>query len=53
MALQRLQQSGVVLTSTESIIFDLMRDARHPKFKQVSGLIKAHKDVDVALPKFE
>lgn len=53
MALQRLQQAGVVLTTTESIIFDLMRDAKHPKFKLVSGLIKAHKDLDATLPKFE
>jgi hypothetical protein len=52
MALQRMQQAGVVLTTTESVLFDLMRDAKHPTFKVVSGLIKTHKPVDDALPKF-
>ncbi len=52
-ALQRMQQAGVVLTTTESIIFDLMVDAQHPNFKTVSGLIKAHKSVQETLEEFE
>jgi hypothetical protein len=45
-ALQRLQEAGVVLTTSESIIFDLMRDATHPKFREISGLVKQHNDND-------
>lgn len=45
-AFQRLQEAGVVLTTSESIIFDLMRDATHPKFREISGLVKQHNDND-------
>lgn len=44
-ALNRLKEAGAILTTAESIIFDLMRDAKHPNFKQVSNLIKLQKDV--------
>ncbi len=44
-ALNRLKEAGAILTTAESMIFDLMRDAKHPNFKQVSNLIKLQKDV--------
>lgn len=44
-ALNRLKEAGAILTTTESIIFDLMRDAKHPNFKQISTLIKKQKEV--------
>jgi hypothetical protein len=44
-ALNRLKEAGAVLTTSESIVFDLMRDAKHPNFKQVSNLIKKQKEI--------
>ncbi|RHY36456.1 hypothetical protein DYB25_010975 [Aphanomyces astaci] len=41
-ALTRLQQSGVYLTSVESIVFQLVRDSKHPDFRTISSLIKQH-----------
>jgi hypothetical protein len=43
--LNRLKEAGAILTTSESIVFDLMRDAKHPNFKQVSNLIKKQKDI--------
>ena len=40
MALRRLEKAGAVLTTSEAAIFDLMRTADHPKFKEVSKLVK-------------
>jgi len=39
-ALARLAISGVILTGTESTLFELMQRADIPEFKQVSALIK-------------
>ena len=39
-ALERMKSSGVTLTTSESILFDLMRSADHTNFKQISGLLK-------------
>ena len=39
-ALRRLEQAGVVPTTCESVLFEWMRDAKHPQFKQVSALIQ-------------
>lgn len=41
-ALQTLKEAGAKLTTTESIIFALMKDAKHPKFREISGLVKEH-----------
>jgi hypothetical protein len=40
-ALNRLKEAGAVLTTAESLLFDLLRDSTHPDFKTISGLIKA------------
>lgn len=39
-ALQRMQQAGVMISSTEAILFELLRDAKHTAFKTISGLVK-------------
>ncbi len=40
MALRRLESAGAVLTTCETTIFEWMRDAKHPRFKEVSKLIQ-------------
>ena len=43
-AMQRLMQSGAVLTTTESVLFQLLGDAKHPKFKETQSFVKQHID---------
>ncbi len=38
-ALQRLQQQGITLINYESVLFEWLRDANHPNFKAISGLL--------------
>ena len=38
-AIQRLRDAGVIMTNVESVIFEWLGDARHPKFKELSKLI--------------
>ena len=39
-ALARLRHNGVVVTNTESVLFEWLRDATHHEFKNVSRLIR-------------
>jgi len=39
-ALERMRQSGVFITTSESLLFELLGDSKHPKFKEVQALIK-------------
>jgi len=39
-ALVRLRQAGVIVTNTESVIFEWLRDARHEHFKTLSALLR-------------
>jgi nicotinamidase-related amidase len=39
-AMARLRQAGAVVTNTESVLFEWLRDASHPQFKAVTALIK-------------
>lgn len=39
-AIQRAIQNGIEVTTYESILFELLEDAKHPKFKEISALIK-------------
>lgn len=38
-ALARMRDVGVVVTNTESVVFEWLRDAAHPQFKALSRLI--------------
>ncbi len=39
-AFQRMSSAGVRLSNVEMVLFELMRDAAHPKFREVSRLLK-------------
>ncbi|MCI0400560.1 MAG: isochorismatase family protein [Gammaproteobacteria bacterium] len=39
-ALLRMQQAGIMLVNTESVVFEWLRDARHEHFKTISALIR-------------
>lgn len=41
-ALQRLSSAGAYLTTAQSALFMLMKDAKHPNFKQISKLVVEH-----------
>ena len=38
--LKKMRSSGVITSSIEMALFELMRDAKHPKFKEIQNLIK-------------
>lgn len=38
-AMQRLRQAGVIITNTESVLFEWLADAKHPEFRKLSKLI--------------
>ena len=40
-ALDRMKNAGADLSTTESLIFELMRDSEHPQFKTISQLVKS------------
>ncbi|MBI4025708.1 MAG: hydrolase [Verrucomicrobia bacterium] len=39
-ALRRMERAGVAVSTSESLIFEALRDAAHPLFKQASALVK-------------
>ena len=39
-ALQRMINNGAILTTTESIIFELCKTANRKEFKEISNIIK-------------
>ncbi|KAH8401475.1 hypothetical protein KR009_005745 [Drosophila setifemur] len=39
LALDRLRQAGCVITTSESVIFDLVRDKNNPKFEAIRKLV--------------
>lgn len=39
-AMHRLRAAGVVVTNTESVVFEWLRDARHEHFKAISALVR-------------
>ena len=39
-ALRRFETAGMVLTTTESLLFEWCRSAEHPQFKEISRLVK-------------
>ena len=38
---QRMKQHGASVTTVESIMFELVQDKEHPKFRDISALAKA------------
>ena len=38
--LNKMRSSGVISSSIETALFEMMRDAKHPKFKEIQALIK-------------
>ncbi|ORY52590.1 Isochorismatase hydrolase, partial [Rhizoclosmatium globosum] len=43
-ALERLRQAGAFISTSESVLFQIMQDASHPGFKQIQGLLKETKE---------
>ena len=39
-AIARMRQAGVIVTNTESVVFEWLRDAKHEHFKAIAKLIK-------------
>jgi len=39
-ALARMSQQGIIISNTESLIFEWLSDSKHPHFKQASKLIR-------------
>ena len=39
-AIDRMRQYGVDITCTEMLVTELLKDAKHPKFKEVLNLIR-------------
>lgn len=39
-ALRRMSQAGIVISNTESVLFEWLRDAQHPQFKSISQLLR-------------
>ncbi|EPS38211.1 hypothetical protein H072_7997 [Dactylellina haptotyla CBS 200.50] len=42
-ALARMQQAGAVITTSESWLFEIVRDSAQPKFKAIANLVKETK----------
>ncbi|KAF3093385.1 hypothetical protein TWF569_002485 [Orbilia oligospora] len=42
-ALARMQQAGAVITTSESFLFECMKDSARPEFKTIAGLVKETK----------
>ncbi|PIE70166.1 MAG: hydrolase [Deltaproteobacteria bacterium] len=40
LGLARIRQAGACITGTEMLLFELLKDATHPQFKQIVSLIK-------------
>jgi len=40
LGLARMEQAGATLVTTEMVLFEWVRDAAHPRFKEISALVK-------------
>lgn len=41
-AIRRMEQNGVVVTTAEALVYELMGDAKHPKFKSILPAVKEY-----------
>ena len=39
-AMDRLRQAGLIVTNTESVLFEWLRNSRHPEFKTISAWLR-------------
>ena len=39
-AVKRLEREGVILTTSEALLFELCQSAKHPQFKEISKIVK-------------
>jgi len=39
-ALERMTRAGAILSTSESLIFEILRDARHPLFKRAAAIVR-------------
>ena len=39
-AIEKLRQNGIDIASTEMVLFELLKTAEHPKFREIAGLIR-------------
>jgi nicotinamidase-related amidase len=40
LAYSRMANEGITVTTSEALLFDLMRDSKHPMFRNISALVK-------------
>ena len=45
-ALDRMKGAGTLLTTAESLVFELMKDSEHPQFKTISQVVKTSNLLD-------
>ena len=39
-AIERMRKEGVIVTTYEAVLFELLKDLKHPKFKEILAIIK-------------